>query len=124
MQNASCPRFLTGWHEVCPAPPVEAYDLILDVLVRPAGFGRRKAPLVGPVQPQRLRRDADYGRVEIQMQHMIAFPTRTRTPRGRLWWLTTTDPLRCRCPFRDVNRRTGKLRSAASPTPARAASGA
>ena len=28
--------------------------------------------------------------VEIQMQHMIVFPTRTRTPRGRLWWLTTT----------------------------------
>ena len=53
------------------------------------GSAEARPPFVGPVQPQRLRRDAD-GRVEIQMQHMIVFPTRTRTPRGRLWWLTTT----------------------------------
>jgi len=55
------------------------------------GSAEARPPFVGPVQPQRLRRDAD-GRVEIQMQHMIVFPTRTRTPRGRLSWLTTTAP--------------------------------
>jgi hypothetical protein len=46
-------------------------------------------PLVGPVQPQRLRRDADHGPVEIQMQHMIAFQPGLK-PHVALWWLTTT----------------------------------
>jgi len=101
---------LTGWHEVCPAPPVEAYDLILDVLVRPAGFGRSKAPLrrssAATTAATRCRRtgrnpDAAHDRVSNQDSN----PT---------WPPVVADhhsPLRCRCPFRDVNRRTGKLRS-------------
>src|SRR6478736_6222861 len=39
--------------------------------------------------------DADYCRVEIQRHHVIAFPSTTRSRRGRRSW-PTTGPLRCR----------------------------
>src|SRR6185312_4620044 len=88
------------------------------------GSAEARPPFVGPVQPQRLRRDADHGRVEIQMQHMIVFPTRTRTPRGRLWWLTTTARSDAAVPSATQTGEPASSAQAASPTPARAASGA
>ena len=42
-QNASRPRFSLDDTKFAPRCPRQAYDLTLDMLVRPAGFGKRKA---------------------------------------------------------------------------------
>jgi hypothetical protein len=39
-------------------------------------------PGIDPVQPKRLGRDADHGRVEVQIQQ-VRVPTKTQTPHGR-----------------------------------------
>src|SRR6476620_10217166 len=72
-----------------PRRPWQAYDLILDVLVRPAGSAEEGPPRRSSAATTAATRcrprtgrnpDAAHDRVS----------NRTRTPRGRLWWLTTT----------------------------------
>ena len=61
----------------------------------------RLARGIDPVPPKRLGRDADHGRVEVQIQQ-IAFQPRLK-PHMAAGSGDHHNPLRCRWPFRDVN---------------------